>query len=78
MAGNYSQDADLARIIIAHRDGSFEDTEEGFWLSPDVKIRSGDKILVLPKQDPKTRQLFKEITQMIYQVALAAGVVLRL
>ncbi len=78
MAGSYSQDPDLARIIIAHRDGSFEDAEEGFWLSPDVKIRSGDKILVLPKQDPKNRQLFKEISQMIYQVALAAGVVLRL
>jgi len=79
MAGGYSQDEDLARIIISHRDGSFEDIDEGSWFGSlsDADIRSGDKILVLQKHDPKMRQIFKEVTQMIYQVALAAGVALR-
>ena len=82
MSGGYSQDSDLARVIIAHRDGSFEDIEENsawykFGLGADVAIRPGDKILVLPQVDSKARQVFKELTQMIYQIALAAGVALR-
>ncbi len=82
MAGGYSQDEDSARVIIAHRDGSFEDIDENsawywFGLGPDVTIRPGDKIMVLPKVDIKARQIFKEVTQMIYQVALAAGIALR-
>jgi len=76
-AGGYSQKADTSRIIIAHRDGSFEDTEAtGGWFSePD--IRPGDEIMVLPAVDPKYRQLFKEITTMLYQMGLGARVFLR-
>lgn len=76
-AGGYTQGADTSRIIIAHRDGSFEDTEEtsGWFSSPN--IRPGDEILVLPEVDAKYRQLFKEVSTMIYQMALGARVVLR-
>lgn len=77
-AGGYSQNADTSRIIIAHRDGSFEDTEENSGLfDADTVIRPGDEILVLPKVDKKYRQLFKEISTMIYQMALGARVILR-
>jgi protein involved in polysaccharide export with SLBB domain len=76
-AGGYSQNADTSRIIIAHKDGSFEDTgESGGWFSADSKIRPGDEILVLPKVDGKYRQLFKEVSQMVYQMALGARVIL--
>jgi len=77
-AGGYSQNADTSRIIIAHRDGSFEDTEghEGLF-SGGTAIRPGDEILVLPKVDAKYRQLFKEVSTMIYQMALGARVVLK-
>ncbi|MGZ8946406.1 MAG: polysaccharide biosynthesis/export family protein, partial [Methylococcaceae bacterium] len=76
-SGGYSQNADTSRIIIAHRDGSFEDTEENSgWFDPDTLIRPGDEILVLPKVDVKYRQLFKEISTMIYQMALGARVIL--
>jgi len=76
-AGGYVQGADTSRIIIAHRDGSFEDTQEssGWFSSPD--IRPGDEILVLPEVDAKYRQLFKEVSTMIYQMALGARVVLQ-
>ena len=40
MAGGYSQDEDSARVIIAHRDGSFEDIDENsawYWFG----LRSG-------------------------------------
>ena len=76
-AGGYSQNADHSRIIIAHRDGSFEDTEShAGWFDEDTTIRPGDEIMVLPKVDPKYRQLFKEVSTMIYQMALGAKIIL--
>lgn len=77
-AGGYAQNADTSRIVIAHRDGSFEDTavNDG-WFSAGTAVRPGDEILVLPKVDAKYRQLFKEVSMMIYQMALGARVVLK-
>lgn len=69
-AGGYSQNADSARIVLAHRDGSFEEATER------TPVRTGDEILVLPKIDVKSRQVFKEIVQVIYQIAISARVVL--
>jgi protein involved in polysaccharide export with SLBB domain len=69
-AGGYTQNADTSRIIIAHRDGSFDETGET------GAIRAGDDILVLPKVDSKPRQFWKDIVQIIFQIALAAKVVL--
>ncbi|WP_198007893.1 polysaccharide biosynthesis/export family protein [Methylovulum miyakonense] len=76
-AGGYSQRADTSRIVIAHRDGSFEDTEasSGWFSEPD--IRPGDEIMVLPAVDPKYRQVFKEFATMIYQMGLGARVFLK-
>lgn len=70
-AGGYTQNADSARLIVAHRDGSF--AEAG-----NVPIRAGDEILVLPKIDVKSRQIWKELTQIIYQIAVAARIIVRL
>jgi len=77
-AGGYTQNADTSRIIIAHMDGRFEDTEESSgWFDDDPVIRPGDEILVLPKVDEKYRQIFKEVFTMIYQMSLGARVLLR-
>jgi protein involved in polysaccharide export with SLBB domain len=69
-AGGYTQNADTSRIIIAHRDGSFDESSASY------EIRAGDDILVLPKVDNKPRQFWKDIVQIIFQIALAAKVVL--
>jgi protein involved in polysaccharide export with SLBB domain len=66
-AGGYTQSADASRIVIAHRDGSFADG--------DSAIRAGDEIMVLPKVDVKSRQIWKEMTQIIYQIAVSAKIV---
>jgi protein involved in polysaccharide export with SLBB domain len=66
-AGGFSQNADSSKIIIARVDGSFDENSE--------KINSGDQILVLPKIDVKSRQVFKEMTQIMYQIAVSAKVV---
>jgi len=57
---------------------NFDDTEEhSGWFDADIVIRPGDEILVLPKVDPKYRQLFKEVFTMFYQLALGVGVMMR-
>lgn len=71
-AGGYTQNAENSKVVIAHRDGSFE---EG---TPKAGLRAGDEVLVLPKVDVKSRQIFKDMTQIIYQIAVAAKVVLGL
>jgi len=60
---------DASRIVIAHRDGSFADG--------DGAIRTGDEIMVLPRIDVKSRQILKELTLIIYQIAVSAKIVLR-
>ena len=75
-AGGYTQSADSARVVIAHRDGSFDEANDGFF-SKATKVRAGDNILVLPKIDMKYRQIAKEIAQIAFQIAVMAGVALR-
>jgi protein involved in polysaccharide export with SLBB domain len=77
-AGGYTQNADLSRVVVAHRDGSFDEANDGFFSGTKVQVRVGDHILVLPKVDMKSRQIAKEISQMLFQLALMAGVVVRL
>lgn len=102
-AGGFTQNAQSARIIVAHRDGSFSeldaetfDRDQGtrqsggalgdvvWWADTqqatrrDGSIQAGDEILVLPRIDVKSRQITKDLTQIIYQIAVSAGVVLGL
>lgn len=71
--GGYTQRNSAKRVVIAHQNGSFDEVKSG-----DRSINSGDGILVLPKADSKSRQLFKDLTQILYQIAVSARVVLSL
>lgn len=80
-AGGYTQSADASRVIVAHRDGSFDKAagDGGFFASSGGgAVREGDEVLVLPKIDEKSRQFWKEMTQIIYQIAVSAKVVFKL
>jgi protein involved in polysaccharide export with SLBB domain len=72
-AGGFTQNADNARIVVARRDGSFEQSDADSMSQRDVK--PGDQVLVLPKVDEKRRQFWKDMTQIIYQIAVSAKVV---
>jgi protein involved in polysaccharide export with SLBB domain len=72
LSGGYTQKADTSRIVIAHRDGSFEESKNG------AKIRAGDEIMVLPKVDTKSLEITRAITQILYQIAVSARVLLTL
>lgn len=67
-AGGYTQKADNSRLVVLRQDGSFA---EGSGAS----IRTGDEIMVLPKIDTKNIEITRGISQIIYQIAIAAKVV---
>lgn len=73
-AGGYTQNADNSRVVIARRDGSF-DQADATDLPGQLAVRPGDQVLVLPKVDDKQRQFWKDMTQIIYQIAVSAKIV---
>jgi protein involved in polysaccharide export with SLBB domain len=73
-AGGYTQSADNSRVVVARRDGSFEQNNPGSYMSS-VNVRAGDQVLVLPKVDEKDRQFWKDMSQVIFQIAVSAKVV---
>lgn len=74
-AGGFTQTADNARVVIARRDGSFDQVDAASSASTNTTVRPGDQVLVLPKVDEKKRQFWKDMTQIIYQIAVGAKVV---
>ncbi|MEP2616683.1 MAG: polysaccharide export protein, partial [Marinomonas sp.] len=70
-AGGFGEKANDERIAIVKANGLVV-------FSSDARIERGDEILVLPKVEAKTMQSVKDITQIIYQVAVAAKVALDL
>lgn len=77
LCGGYLQGADVARVIVARVDGSFSDIGRNDFGTGN-NIREGDTIMVLPYADPKSRQFWLEMSQIISQVAITAKVVLGL
>lgn len=75
-AGGYTQNADASKVVIAHLDGSFIESNDGFF-SKAPRIRAGDHILVLPRIDTKYRQIAKELTTILFQYALMTAVLFK-
>jgi protein involved in polysaccharide export with SLBB domain len=77
-AGGFSERANDERIAVVRANGLtvFFDSPD-FWLaaSNTQTLQAGDQILVLPKIDTKVLQALKDITQIVYQIAIAANVV---
>ena len=74
--GGYSRRNDVSKILIMHPNGEF--SELSIKKAKKVKLAANDEILVLPKVDFKTMQVTKDITGVIYEIAIAAGVLLAL
>ena len=66
-AGGFTQGADRARLLVVHQDGSV--AEGG-----DVRLKPGDEIMVMPKIETKRIEITRGITQILYQIAVAAKV----
>jgi protein involved in polysaccharide export with SLBB domain len=70
-AGGYSDRADKKRLLVVRPNGEV-------LLAKETAIAAGDQLLVLPRFDSKNMQVLKDISQILYQVAVAAKVALDL
>ncbi|PPL18325.1 capsid assembly protein [Oceanisphaera arctica] len=70
-AGGFTDQADEKRILVVRQNGEVREAE-------DVALRPGDEILVLPQAPTKNLQLASTLTQILYQIAIAAKVAIDL
>jgi protein involved in polysaccharide export with SLBB domain len=64
--GGYTQNADTSRLLVMHQGGAVSLEED--------PIQPGDEIMALPKVSTKNIEVTRGITQIIYQIAVAAKV----
>jgi protein involved in polysaccharide export with SLBB domain len=70
--GGYSQNADSSKVIIIRQNGEALEAD-------DVKeLMAGDEIMVLPKIDSKNIEVARAISQIIFQMAVMARVLVSL
>jgi hypothetical protein len=72
LAGGFTQKASNSRILLLHRDGTFSQIEKSDLENKDITIKPGDEIFVLPQVDTKSLQITKDITEVLYQIAISA------
>ncbi len=75
--GGYSFRANDENILIIQRNGKVTTYDASSMFGDEYKIYPGDSVLVLGKVDAKYLQVIKDITQIVYQIAVGAAVVLR-
>ena len=72
LAGGYTQRANRDQAIVIHASAAVTMGSADAWVNP------GDEVLIPPKVDRKILQNAADLTQVIYQIAVAAAVVLAL
>ena len=75
-AGGTTDDIDDMNVLVMKPNGAFVDINDD--LGDEDEVSPGDEIFVLAKPDMKSLQLTKDLTQVIYQIAVSAAVVLAL
>lgn len=76
-AGGVIQKSADDRVLVIRQSGEIRNGSGASWLGSE-EVRPGDEIMVLPAVDPKRFQFAKDIVQIMYQTAVAAGVLVRL
>lgn len=76
-AGGLIQKSSGERVLLIRPSGEIA-SEEGSGFVMAERVEPGDEILVLPGVDTKRFQFGKDVIQVIYQIAIAAGVLARL
>ena len=70
-AGGFTDRADDDNILVMRPNGEV-------LMAADTNVAPGDMLLVMPQYDSKKFTIFKDIVQMVYQIAIATGVFLAL
>lgn len=77
MAGDMSERANTERILVIRANGKAEKYNASlFAINAKPSIEKGDAILVLPKAEGRSLMTTSVITQILYQIAIVAKVVL--
>lgn len=71
-SGGFDDNADTDEILVIHQNGEHEVVNTAY------RIQQGDEIMVLPKVKTKRVEIARGLTQILYQMAIAAKVVLDL
>ena len=75
--GGYTDNADRDKVLLIKANGRvIQYTDSSF--SQEVSVEPSDSILVLQKVKTKNMLIFKDLTQILYQIALGAAVILKL
>jgi len=77
LAGGTVNKDSSSRILLIRQNGTIVDDTGRAWYSS-VRPNPGDEILVLPKVETKSIEVTRGITQILYQLAIAAKVALDL
>ncbi|MCW1383829.1 hypothetical protein OLX02_13465 [Novosphingobium sp. KCTC 2891] len=72
-AGGFAHKSGSRRIVVAHGDGSFDQVAENA-----RPLKTGNQVIVLPRVDVKSYQIVKDMTQILYQIAVSVKEVLGL
>jgi len=76
--GGFSPRANREKVLLVKKSGQVITYNATSWWNDKVlKIEAGDAILVLGKVDSKNIQITSSVTQILYQIAVGAAVVLR-
>ena len=70
-AGGFTERANTSEILVTQPSGAS-------LIGSSPPILAGDRIIVLPKPDNWALPFIKDLTQILYQIAVGAGVLLRL
>lgn len=76
-AGGFTERAEDERILIMHKNGnvSFASVSGTFLSDDHTMLQPGDQIIVLPAIDTKIMQAVKDVSQIIFQIAVAANAI---
>ncbi|WP_197082961.1 SLBB domain-containing protein [Chromobacterium sp. LK11] len=70
--GGYNQTADKSRLVLMKQNGSALPVGER------AQVDAGDEVMVMPKLETKNIEITRGITQILYQIAVAAKVIFNL
>lgn len=76
-AGGFTPNADRRNVIVMRINGEIERTSMRFG-SGGVRLNPGDEIFILPRVDTKFLAIARDLTQILYNVAISTKVVLDL
>lgn len=76
-SGGFTFRANKENVLIIRQNGKVDKFDAGASFATEPKVYPGDSVLVLGKVETKNLQVAKDITQILYQIAVGAAVALR-